>query len=122
LADGDPPPFVKITSKTLPAGSWAVWGIANFNSENETLPSRDTEGNAYCELRNDNNFVASAGPYRFLMTSNDFASARAPLAMFGGVQALAGGSEVSLWCNSQFGANEAVTNALIMAVTLGGFQ
>jgi hypothetical protein len=105
---------VKITSKTLPAGSWAVWGIANGS-----LIAFDGGAIAdlHCELRSDNIFIGGATG-RALVPENDFVLVS--LSMFGGTQAVAGGSEISLWCYSQ--AESDINDALIMAITLGGFQ
>jgi hypothetical protein len=92
-----------------------------MNAFNGTFaPHRDTEADAHCELRSDGNLIGGATE-RHLLTENDDYGTRT-LSMFGGMQALVGGSEVSLWCWSQFGASEAVTFNPIMAITLGGFQ
>ena len=111
---------MKITSKTLSAGSWVVFGIANMSSDNGTIaPHRDTNGDAHCQLRSGNDFIGGATS-RELLTADDNIGKRS-LSMFGGAQVPVGGGEVSLWCMPQFGSNESVDGALIMAVELGGF-
>jgi hypothetical protein len=112
--------LVKIASKSLAPGSWAVFGIANMQSLNGTFgPHRDTFGDAHCQLRNGNDFIGGATS-RVFMSEDDNVGKRS-LSMFGGAQVPAGGGEISLWCNSQFGDTETVDFALIMAVQLGGF-
>jgi hypothetical protein len=119
LAEGEA--FVKIASKTLPEGAWAVWGNADLAAVNGTFaPHRDTNADAHCQLRSGNFFIGGATS-RELVTADDNIGKRS-LAMFGGAIVPSGGGEVSLWCFSQFGANESVTGALIMAVTIGGIQ
>jgi hypothetical protein len=109
--------FVKIISKTLPAGSWSVWGIANTSIEGTS--DEVTVNTLHCELRLDNNFIGGATDRR-IVPEGSVDGVDVALSMFGGAQALAGGSEISLWCNSQHTA--IVGDALIMAITLGGFQ
>jgi hypothetical protein len=82
-------------------------------------PHRDTNADAHCQLRNGNDFIGGATS-RQLITEDDNIGKRS-LSMFGGAQVPAGGGEISLWCNSQFGGNESVEFALIMAIQLGGF-
>jgi len=119
LADGEA--FVKIASKILPEGSWAVFGIANMTALNGTFaPHRNTLGDAHCQLRSGNFFIGGATS-RELLSEDDTIGKRS-LSMFGGAIVPSGGGEVSLWCFSQFGGNETVENALIMAVSLGGLQ
>jgi len=119
LADGEA--FVKVASKFLTEGSWAVFGVASMTALNGTFaPHRNTLGDAHCQLRSGNFFIGGATS-RELLSEDDTIGKRS-LSMFGGAQVPSGGGEVSLWCFSQFGTNETVDNALIMAVSLGGFQ
>ncbi len=112
--------LTKIASKILPAGSWAVFGVANLISSNGTFaPHHDTNGDAHCQLRNGADFIGGATS-RQLITADDNIGKRS-FSMFGGAQVPVGGGEISLWCASQFGDNERVDGALIMAVELGGF-
>jgi hypothetical protein len=89
----------------------------------------DRSGDAHCELRVDNSPIGGATNRVFAWAGSE--NFTRSLSMFGGAQALAGGSEISLWCWSQFGTGpdgmanvgfEGVLDALIMAVSLGGFQ
>lgn len=112
--------FVKIASKNLPEGSWTIFGIANMRSSNGTFdPHRDTNGDASCQLRSGDGFIGGATSRQFISADDNVG--KRSLSMFGGAQVPVGGGEVSLWCNSQFGTNERVDGALIMAVQIGGF-
>jgi hypothetical protein len=114
--------FVKICcnpAKILPSGSWAVWGIANLSANYSVFPAGGLEiGDTHCELRSDNSFIGGATSRTDIQPHDTI---KQSLSMFGGAQAVAGGSEISLWCFTQFGG-ESVDNSLIMAITLGGFQ
>jgi hypothetical protein len=111
---------VKITSMPLPAGFWGVWGIANTSV---TTTGDDSQGDASCELHIDNTFIGGATTRLFIPGPgfSSFEHGNRSLSMFGWAQALAGGSEISLWCRSQFGLAEHADGA-IMAITLGGVQ
>ena len=87
LADGEA--LVKIVSKILPAGTWAVFGIANMSAVNSTFaPHHTTFGDAYCELRQGNFYIGGAASRELL--DEDDNNGKRSLSLFGGALASAG--------------------------------
>jgi hypothetical protein len=116
--------LTKVVSKTLLAGNYSVWGIVNLNEWNPN--SGEANGDAHCELRIDNSFIGGATD-RKTISGNDSSAART-IMVFGGAVAKGGGSEINLWCSSQFLTEPAlgslgsqVIDAAIMAITVGSF-
>jgi hypothetical protein len=120
--------YSKIGSKTLSAGSWAVWGSASVLGDVGNVPPSYLPANVFvrCELRLDNIVIGAGGTgadERLVMNSFDIRT----FSMFGEGQAKAGGSEISIWCqyNPAYLDNMevyTVEQAHITAITLGGFQ
>jgi len=116
LADGEV--LVKVLAKTLGEGSWAVFGLVNSVAEGSFF-STDFIVDASCELHS-GNFKIGGARDRIFIEAQD--KGKRSFAIFGGALVPAGGGEVSIWCNSQLGTSEFVSDALMMAVTLGGLQ
>ena len=117
LADGEV--LVKVLAKTLPEGSWAVFGLINLSQINGSFSGSDLITDVSCELHS-GNFLIGGGTSREFVNADD--TGKRSFSIFGGALVPIGGGEVSVWCRSQNGRNDTVDNALMMAVTLGGFQ
>jgi hypothetical protein len=110
--------FTKIAGKNLPAGSWAIVATANMSHANFVACSNCVR-TAACELRAPNGgFIGGATDRRGIPGGDHVERS---LSMNGGAQVPAGGGEVSLWCNSQTGSSEFVTNSQMMIIRLDGF-
>lgn len=106
--------LVKVASRSLPAGSWAVAATVNTLAS----PGDAAAGNAdlVCELRNGASFIGGATDRRKIESG---VPAKRSLSMNGGAQIPAGGGEVSLCCTTQ--SVELVTYSQIMTIQVGGF-
>ncbi len=104
--------FVKVASKNLPAGSWAIVATANFESP---IFLSDHNSDTACELRNGADFIGGARDRRVTAEV-----AKVSLSMNGGAQIPPGGGEVSLWCSRQDGGE--LANAQMMLMQVGGFS
>jgi hypothetical protein len=110
--------FLKIVSKILPAGSWAIVATVNTTAFNGTFaPAHDVNADANCELRNGTAVIGAATDRRTIPETD---LAKRTLSMNGGAFLPAGG-EVSLWCRSQDFQDELVDNAQLMIMQVGGF-
>jgi Collagen triple helix repeat (20 copies) len=107
--------FTKVTSKTLPTGSWVVVATANLASATPFDGDRITT--VQCELRSGANVIGYAVDRRVIP---DDESVDVALAMNGGTSVPDGGIEVSLWCASQLGSDIAAGQLLFLQV--GGFS
>jgi hypothetical protein len=107
--------LVKVLSKNIPAGSWALVATVNLGS------SVPFDGDAIriirCELHNGAAIIGSAADRRVIPDDD---SVLVSLSMNGGAAVPAGGGEVSLWCASQVGAQ--VQQAQMMIMQVGGFS
>jgi hypothetical protein len=108
--------FTKISSKTLPAGSWAA--VATANSIASFPNASGGFSDFTCELRNGNSFMGGATDRRYMQPD---AITKRSLSLNGGAFIGAGGAEVSLWCLSQTGG-EVVASSQIMLIRLDGFS
>jgi Collagen triple helix repeat (20 copies) len=106
--------FVKVASKLLPRGSWAI--VATANITNSQI-SRDFNSDTACELRNGAGFIGGARDRR-VTPEGEFSMVS--LTMNGGAQIPPGGGEVSLWCSRQDGG--VLENAQMMIMQVGGFS
>jgi hypothetical protein len=113
--------FTKVASKNLPAGSWAI--VATANTRASAGGAGPFNRTAVCELRNGTSFIGGTTDRRVIPASD---SVNRSLSMNGGAQVLAGGGEVSLWCNTQgpdpVQFSERVTSAQMMMIRLDGFS
>jgi len=116
VATPDDGSFVKVASKTLPAGSWAIFGTANTYTGSPF--GGDVLRSATCELRNGPGSIGSATDRREIPVSE---SVSRTLSMSGGANIPAGGAEVSLWCQSQSGY-DVVHDSQVMMIRIGGFS
>ena len=116
--------FVKVISKRLPAGSWALFATVNTRALGlftkvgvRPFGIRD----AVCELRNGSgDFIGGATDRRTIPYAQ---VVNRSLSMEGGAQVPAGGGEVSVWCRAQQGGfGESVTSGQLLAIELGGFS
>lgn len=105
----NPTALTKVTSESLPAGSWAI--VATTNMEIYRSFGEDMMLTSYCELRNGAGVIGAATDRR--STPSDQVAA-VSLSLNGGAQ-LAAPGEVSLWCRSQR-ANGASAQMVIMQV------
>jgi hypothetical protein len=120
--------FVRVASKQLPAGSWAV--TATVNTVVEVLGNDDvTIRDLVCELRNGSGFIGGATDRREFppddstaFTGADPKELRRSLSMNGGAQVPSGGGEVSLWCMTQGDTDERVTHAQMMMIQVDHFS
>jgi hypothetical protein len=111
--------FVKVASKILPGGSWAIVATANMAHDNFVGCSNCVR-TAACELRGtDGGFIGGATDRRAIPGGDHVERS---LSMEGGAQVPAGGGEVSLWCNSQSDFVEYVTYGQMMMIRLDGFS
>lgn len=110
--------FVKVASKNLPAGSYALIGTANTEGHHFALSGNPGIHDVVCELRNGTGFIGGAHDRR-MIPSSDWV--KRTLTMTGGAQVPAGGGEVSMWCRSQ-DDSESVTYGQIMILRLDGFS
>jgi hypothetical protein len=109
--------YVKVASKTLPAGSWAA--IATLStSVPGAFTGDDIIRDLACELRNGTAFIGGATDRRVIPPE----AAKRSLAITGGAFIPSGSAEVSLWCSSQNGSAEEVDGAQIMFLQVGGFS
>jgi hypothetical protein len=107
--------LVKVLSKNLPGGSWAIVATANLHS---LIPgSSDRISTCGCELRNGNAVVGGATDRRVIPEGDRVLIS---LSMNGGAQVPAGGGEVSLHCHSQNG--NSIDSAQMMMIQVGGFS
>ena len=107
--------FVKVTGKTVPAGSYAITATVNAtllraNSGN------DVNSDTACELRNGGGFI---GGTRDRRTEHGFQENKVSLTMNGGAEIPAGGREISIWCSGQ---QPTAFVAQIMMLKLNGFS
>jgi len=110
--------LVKVASKTLPEGSWMVFGTATIRSPAffglEALVIRDTS----CQLRSGADFIGGTTDRRLIdPDDNTIAS----LSMNGGAQIAVGGGEVSMWCGFQ-DRGGFVLSAVLTILQIGGFS
>jgi hypothetical protein len=90
----------------------------NTSSENGGFGGTgDLIRDASCELRNASTFIGGATDRRVIP---EHETIKRSLSMNGGANITVAGT-VSLWCNSQNGANETVEQAQIMIVQVGSF-
>lgn len=108
--------WIRVVSKTLPAGSWAATATVN-STVYGPLASGTTNRDLSCELRNGNAFIGGATDRRAIPADE---IAKTSLSMNGGAQVPAGGGEVSVWCRSQ--RIETVNQAQLMILQVGGFS
>lgn len=111
--------FTKVTSRNLPAGSWAIVATAKMTLSPGPFGG-DTTITTDCHLRNGAGFIGGATDRR--STPSDEAGL-ATLSMNGAAQ-LAEDGEVSVWCSSR-GSVEAVVqmrvNAQMLIMQVGSF-
>jgi hypothetical protein len=106
----------KVASKTLAAGSWAVFATVN-SSSGFYFDGGDRNADMGCELRNGADVIGHATDRRVYPEE---ATVKRSLSMNGGAFIAAGGGEVSLWCTSQ--GIDYVADAQIMMLQVGGFS
>jgi hypothetical protein len=92
--------FTHIVSRTVPAGSYAVWAVGNLTIT--ASPSSDQTLDTICELRSNGNWIGSATDRR---TTPEDQAAKVSLAPNGGTSFGAGGGTISLWCLAQNNGN-----------------
>jgi hypothetical protein len=107
---------MKVASKTLAAGSWAVVATVN-SSSGFYFDGGDRNADMGCELRNGADVIGHATDRRVYPEG---ATVKRSLSMHGGAFVAAGGGEVSLWCTSQ--GIDHVADAQIMMMKVGGFS
>jgi hypothetical protein len=109
--------FVKVMSKTLSPGSWAVVATVNSTAPDVHVGSDLIAVDLVCELRNGSGFMGGATGGGVVPTGGE---AKRSLAMNGGAQIAAGGGEVSVWCRST--DRDDVTYGQMMLTRVGGFS
>lgn len=117
----DNPPadqFVKVASKNLAAGSYALIGTANTEGYHWTPFGGSGITDVACELRNGTGFIGGAHDRRMIPSGD---RVKRTLTMTGGAQVPAGGGEVSMWCRPQT-SGESITYGQIMILRLDGFS
>jgi hypothetical protein len=110
--------FTKVTSKTLPAGSYAIAATANVQIQmgGEGTTYRDTA----CQLRNTSGAFIGGGRDRRLLNTQEITTIS--VSMNGGVTVPGGGGEVGLYCQVQAGGSFSRTaDGQMMIIRLDGF-
>jgi hypothetical protein len=108
-----PRAYAKVSSKNVPAGSYAV--MATINAHNG-INAGDHIVELICELRNGNDFIGGATDRQPVPDGH---KVQMSLSMNGGAQVPAGGGELSVWCISDF--RHGIDYGQLMAIRLDGF-
>ncbi len=110
--------FTKVTSKSLPAGSYAIAATANLQIH------VGGQGTFYfdtaCELRDTNGAFVGGGRDRREYASQE--TTTVSVSMNGGVQVPAGGGEVGLYCRYQSQAISKTADGQMMIIRVDGFS
>jgi hypothetical protein len=109
--------FVKVMSKTLSPGSWAVVATVNSTAPDVHIGSDLAAVDLVCELRNGSGFIGGATGGGVVPNTGE---AKRSVSMNGGAQIAAGGAEVSVWCRST--DRDDVTYGQMMLTRVGGFS
>ena len=112
--------FAKVTSKSLPAGSYAIAATANVAVRIGGDPGNTEYRDTTCELRGTNGAYIGGGRDRRLYPHVE--TTTVSISMNGGAQVPAGGGEVGLYCRYQEGgAFSRTADGQMMILKLDGF-
>jgi hypothetical protein len=109
--------FVKVMSKTLQPGSWAVVATVNSTAPDYHVGNDLVAVDLVCELRSGSGFIGGATGGGVVPNTGE---AKRSLSMNGGAQVPAGGAEVSVWCRST--ERDEVNYGQMMLTRVGGFS
>jgi hypothetical protein len=109
--------FVKVMSKTVQPGSWAVVATVNSTAPDVHIGNELAAVDLVCELRKGSGYIGGATGGGVVPNTGE---AKRSLAMNGGAQVPAGGGEVSVWCKTT--DRDDINYGQMMLTRVGGFS
>jgi hypothetical protein len=111
--------YQKVTSRSLPAGSYAIAATANVQITVGGSSGDNSQSDTACELRNTSGAGIGGARDRRVYPHQQITTVS--LSMNGGVQVPAGGGEVGLYCRIQSTFLGQVADGQMMILKLDGF-